>query len=91
MSGIRYERCPVRGCPDHGPHSETEVCNDCGGCVARHCVCASEPGAVVGGGMNMLRQLLPPGSGPADFEAALMVIGRWRLLQDDEADTPAGR
>ena len=27
MRGVRYEACPVRGCPDHGPWAETAVCN----------------------------------------------------------------
>ena len=66
MSGVRYEACPVRGCPDHGPWAETAVCNDCGGCLERHCACGRDPDAIVGGGINLLRRLAPPGSGPND-------------------------
>ena len=79
MSGIRYEECPVPTCPHHGAAVETAVCNDCGGCLQRHCLCETHPGAVVGGGMNMLRGLLPPGSTPDDVAAALMAIGTYQL------------
>ena len=63
MSGVRYEACPVRSCPDHGRWAETAVCNDCGGCLERHCACGRDPDAIVGGGINLLRRLAPPGSG----------------------------
>ncbi len=75
MSGVRYESCPVRGCPDNGWDAETAVCNDCGGCTARHCRCKSDPNAVVGGGMNLLRKILPPGSTPKQHQAALFALG----------------
>ncbi len=75
--GVRYEACPVPGCPDHD--SDTTVCNGCGGCLDRHCACDEDPHAIVGGGMNLWRRLAPPGSSPDEVFAALLAIGRFQL------------
>lgn len=75
MSGVRYEPCPVRSCQHH--ERETAVCNDCGGCLAKHCECEKRPGAIIGGGMNMLRKMIEDSGGRPTAED-LIAIGKRR-------------
>ena len=75
MSGTRYEPCPVTTCQTHGTDDEV-VCNDCGGCITVHCPCETDPGRVVGGGMNLLASLNFGAMSEADVVETFMAIGR---------------